>query len=118
MILKRTLQHGRELDPAVLGSMLRLGKKYDIADLENSALECLHHEFPTSLSEWDSLERGDDLDLNHRRLGIRSNPGDIVDIISIAHEFHLFTILPAAYGQYLQIWEIVVFSAHTSFFFC
>jgi hypothetical protein len=74
--------------------MLRLGRKYDIVYLENEALQRLHHDYPTTLKEWDSLRED-----TNRQIDPAS---DVHEIISIAHEFGLNTILPAAYVQYLE----------------
>jgi chorismate mutase len=79
--------------------MLRLGRKYDIVYLENEALQRLRHDYPTTLNEWDSL---------HEDTKPQIDPAsDVHEIISIAHEFALNTILPAAYVRYLETWTIV-----------
>jgi hypothetical protein len=79
--------------------MLRLGRKYDIVYLENEALQRLHHDYPTTLKEWDSLRED-----TNRQIDPAS---DVHEIISIAHEFALNTILPAAYVQYLESQTLV-----------
>jgi hypothetical protein len=104
-MLKRILKFGRKLSAPVLGSMLRLGRKYEIEHLENEALERLRHDYSTTLQAWDSLS------YDRRRIEDDPESGSmdpITKIISIAHEFHLFTILPAAYAQYLQQQTLVV----------
>jgi hypothetical protein len=89
----------------VLGSMLRLGRKYGIAIFENAALERLHHDCPTKLYLWDSLEH---VFSDGRQIeGIDDSDWGVV---SLAHEFSLFTTLPAAYAKYLQCRSLVTFS--------
>ena len=109
-MLKRTLEYGRLLPPKVLGSMLRLGRKYGIATFEDAALESLHHDCPTTLFEWDSGSE-------HRKIDFRSDDNGPEDVISIAHEFRLFTTLPAAYTIYLKYRGLVTFFSHTWLFF-
>jgi len=100
--VERMLEFGRSLPSVVVGSMLRLGRKYDIPCFEKEALSRLHHDFPTTLEKWDSSEDRQ----------IRDTEDDdpfltIFGVISIAHEFGLFTILPAAYSKYLQLQFLV-----------
>jgi len=93
--VERMLEFGKSLLSKVVRSMLRLGRKYVITCLENEALRCLHHDFPTTLEEWDSSEDRQITD------GDNKVPTVLI-VISIAHEFGLSTILPAAYAKYLE----------------
>ena len=61
--------------------------------------------------QWDSLY---DRNRNSRILEINY---DQDEIIALAHEFRLFSLLPAIYVRYLRTWNIVVFFA-LSVFFC
>jgi hypothetical protein len=90
--------------------MLRLGRKYGFATFENVALERLHHDCPTKLLLWNSLEK----DSRHRQIDFDDLGSD--DVVAIAHEFRLFTTLPAAYVKYLQCRNLVTFFSHQSDF--
>ncbi|SRR5258705_163090 len=98
------LEFGRTLSSNVVGSMLRLGRKYAIPCFENEALRRLHHDFPTTLGEWDSSE--------DRQITDDVKIPTILRVISIAHEFRLFTILPAAYAKYLEYQFLVASFCH------
>ena len=78
-------------------SMLRLGNKYGITHLEEEALFRLHHDYPQDLMTWDAL-------LNEVvQPFIESNDvEDVTWVIDTAHEFHLNTILPAAYSTLIK----------------
>lgn len=97
------LSFGYKLPAKVLGAMLRLGRKYDIAHLVKDALERLHHDYPKTLDDWDSLR------LDNRRIEYDDkNKWEVTEeIIRIAHEFGLSTIMPAAYAQYIQLFNPV-----------
>src|SRR5258705_7527621 len=99
MVLKRTFNLVEDLNARVVRSMLRLGRKYAIAHIENKALQALHHDYPTTLQEWDSLS----LNRRHIKYGDErlAKSNTTTRVISIAHEFKLFTILPAAYAKYV-----------------
>jgi len=95
-MLKRIVDNGFSV--RLLGSMLRLGNKYAIDHIENKALRVLHHDYPKTLEEWDAL--------SHDQFQIRNDPqlrsSTTSEVISIGHEFQLYTILPAAYARYLN----------------
>jgi len=82
--------------------MLRLGRKYVIDHLENEAMERLHNDYPTSLDDWESL-----CDDNRQIEDSQAEVNTTTEIVSIAHEFRLFTIMPAAYAQYLELQTLV-----------
>jgi len=82
--------------------MLRLGGKYLIDHLENEAMSRLHNDYPTSLDDWESL-CDDSRQIEDSQAEITTT----TEIISIAHEFRIFTILPAAYAQYLELRTLV-----------
>lgn len=106
--VERALQFGGQLPATFLASMLRLGRKYGFATFEKAALGRLHHDCPTKLFLWDFLELE-----SRRQIDFDHNPEDI---ISIAHEFRLFTTLPAAYAKYLQCRTLVTFFSHKNDF--
>ncbi|CAA7266032.1 unnamed protein product [Cyclocybe aegerita] len=82
--------------PAV-AAMLRLGNKYEFIQLREDALFRLRSEFPSTLKEWQVLPS----DYTH----MVTQGGILYDIINLALEEGLFSILPAAY--YLCIQDIV-----------
>ena len=104
--VERMLGFGRKLPARVAGSMLRLGRKYVIACLENEVLRRLHHDFPTTLAEWDSSE--------DRQIEDGSELVTVFEVISIAHEFRLFTILPAVYAKYVELLPLVASFCHNN----
>jgi len=100
------LEFGRSLPSGVVRSMLRLGRKYAIPCLEKEALSRLRHDFPTTLEEWDTSEPED------HQIKDANSLHTVLGVISIAHEFRLFTILPAAYAEYLGISFLVASFCH------
>ncbi len=91
--------------PAV-AAMLRLGSKYDFVQLREEALLRLRFEFPSTLQEWDRLPS----EYTH----ILEQKGILFDIINLALEQGIVSILPPAY--YLCIEDIVsqVFKQYAS----
>jgi hypothetical protein len=80
--------------------MIRLGRKYDIDHLRDEALLRLTVEFPTTLSEWENLAP------NYTQIiHEEENDGLLYDIVNLAHQNDIKSILPAAY--YLCLQEIV-----------
>jgi len=68
--------------------MLRLGSKYEINHLREDALFRLRADFPTTLDNWDEL-------CGHKH--ILEEDGILYDLINLAIEQGLWSILPAAY---------------------
>ncbi|KAK7025093.1 BTB domain-containing protein [Favolaschia claudopus] len=72
----------------VVRALIRLGRKYDFEYLYDSALARLRKEFPATLEEYDACEKSttieDDGWLTH-------------DVISLARENEILSVLPAAY---------------------
>jgi hypothetical protein len=81
----------------VLAAMIRMGRKYEIDYLREEALVRLTTEFPTTLTEWDKLP--------HFYTQIVHQNGILFDIINLALQNDIKSILPAAY--YLCIQELV-----------
>ena len=69
--------------------MLRLGSKYDFEHLREEALFRLCAEFPTTLRGWDKSRRSCKY--------ITERPGLLFDVINLALEQGLVSILPMAY---------------------
>ncbi|KAJ7668655.1 hypothetical protein DFH06DRAFT_1182185 [Mycena polygramma] len=89
---------------SVIGALLRLGRKYDFSDLLNTAVDCLMFENPTTLEEYDALP------VPYRPSRIIYYPGLLFDVISLAREYNLQSILPCAY------YRAVAFHTLTDFF--
>jgi hypothetical protein len=81
-----------------VAAMLRLGSKYEFQHLREEALVRLRAEFPTTLGDWDRLPS----DFTH----IQEQKGILFDIVNLALEQGLLSILPAAY--YLCIQDDIV----------
>ncbi|KAK7025090.1 BTB domain-containing protein [Favolaschia claudopus] len=74
----------------VIGALLRLGRKYDIKYLFDSAVARLTSEFPATLQEYDIAQS------SNLEQGIQGSSTPF-DIITLAHENQIFTVLPVAY---------------------
>lgn len=74
--------------------MLRLGNKYDIHQLVTEATGRLHVEFPTNLRHWDlrspSVQK-------YTFEGIKEQNGLLFDIVNLALQYEILSILPVAY---------------------
>jgi hypothetical protein len=71
----------------VIAAFLRLGKKYEIAQLRLEATSRLSYEFPSMLDKWD--------DVHSAYVMIEYHPGLGYDIVKLARELGLCAILPA-----------------------
>ena len=85
--------------------MLRLGKKYGISYLETEAISRLHQDFPSTLESWDGLN----IINKPYRIYAHMERETLCKVISLAHEFQLWTILPAAYSNYVISQHLVRF---------
>ncbi|KDR67623.1 hypothetical protein GALMADRAFT_257849 [Galerina marginata CBS 339.88] len=75
-----------------LAAILRLGKKYEIDHLRDEGLRRLRREFPMTLKLWDeAIEK--DMEISRSLFCCE-------DIINLAHELSIHTVLPAAYTLY------------------
>lgn len=82
----------------LLIAMLRLGQKYEFDDFRDDALERLKARFPTNLDEYEaSLGAGDIDDESSSRSGQVSTEGNEFEILNIALELGIQTILPVVY---------------------
>ncbi|KAJ7018341.1 hypothetical protein C8F04DRAFT_392071 [Mycena alexandri] len=83
-----------ELPLPVIGALIRLGRKYDFHDLLHSALARLIFENPTTLEEHDALLIGKTA---YKPTRIVTYRGLLMDIITLARENNILTVLPCAY---------------------
>ncbi|KAF8216745.1 hypothetical protein K438DRAFT_1747926 [Mycena galopus ATCC 62051] len=74
--------------PAV-GALIRLGRKYDFKDLFDSAVRRLTFEYPTTLEKFDAVAKVFKT--------IEMYPGLGFDIIALASENNILSVLPSAY---------------------
>jgi len=74
-----------------VAAMLRLGTKYDISHFRAQALEILHYEHPTTLEDFHKTCNPD----NGRLIYVI--PTTPTQILNLALEFSLETVLPSAY---------------------
>ncbi|KAJ7496895.1 hypothetical protein FB451DRAFT_1209150 [Mycena latifolia] len=83
----------------VVTALLRLGRKYDFRSLLDIAVECLTFENPTTIQEYDAQISHNRCTPNRPR--IAHYPGILFDIITLARENDIFTVLPCAYYRAL-----------------
>ncbi|KAF8959128.1 hypothetical protein BDZ97DRAFT_1667567 [Flammula alnicola] len=88
---------------AVLESMLRLGKKYEFDHLQKEATTRLHLEFPQKIEDWDAI-----YDARDDSSEIEDVYAVLFDIVHLARELSITTILPAAYAACLCGFSIIV----------
>lgn len=78
--------------------MLRLGQKYEFDDFRDDALERLKAAFPTNLGEYEaSLYAEDTDDESSSQPSQVSTEGNEFELLKIALELGIQTILPTAY---------------------
>ncbi|KAF7370369.1 BTB domain-containing protein [Mycena sanguinolenta] len=79
----------KKLSLAVVGALIRLGRKYDFKDLFDWAVGRLTSRFPTTLDEFDAVKPDG--------LSIERYPGIHFDIAALASENGILTLLPSVY---------------------
>ncbi|KAF7351068.1 BTB domain-containing protein [Mycena sanguinolenta] len=82
---------------AIVGALIRLGRKYDFKNLLDSAVARLTFQNPTTLEEYDNLIA----DGNYNLTRITSYPGYALDLLTLARENNLGLVLPVAYYRAL-----------------
>ncbi|KAJ7668654.1 hypothetical protein DFH06DRAFT_1182184 [Mycena polygramma] len=78
-----------------IGALIRLGRKYGFKSLLNSAVERLTFENPSTLEEYDALR--DPGTGTYKRSRIVDYPGLLFDIVELAQENNIMSVLPSAY---------------------
>ncbi|KDR77428.1 hypothetical protein GALMADRAFT_245621 [Galerina marginata CBS 339.88] len=73
---------------SVIGSMLRLGRKYRFKNLVKEALHCLTQDFPSTFDLWDVLGG---------TKCIQFSGSTLFDVVYLAHEHSIKSILPCLY---------------------
>ncbi|KAK7057753.1 BTB domain-containing protein [Favolaschia claudopus] len=85
--------------PAV-AALIRLGRKYDFSDLLNLAVQRLSYENPKTLAEYDALITAHGGNA-YKLTRIIYHPGVLMDMVTIARENGLLSVLPCAYYRVL-----------------
>ncbi|KAJ7772123.1 hypothetical protein DFH07DRAFT_697061, partial [Mycena maculata] len=85
----------------IIASIVRLGRKYDFEDLLRAAVERLTFENPSSLEHYDALRVKDKV-VPPR---ILDYSGLCFDVITLARENHLSSILPCAYYRVITSYD-------------
>ncbi|RDB15227.1 hypothetical protein Hypma_004726 [Hypsizygus marmoreus] len=76
----------------ILAAMIRLGHKYNITKLRDDALSRLKHEYPSTLETWTA-----GLCAGFTRIELDTGDASELDLLLLAREYRLQTILPALY---------------------
>ncbi|KAK7055121.1 BTB domain-containing protein [Favolaschia claudopus] len=95
-VLYSPLKFGEsKLRLSLIGSIIRLGRKYDFKDLLAAAVDRLTYENPQTLGEYEKLKKNDSGAYATTKYILYK--GMLLDVIILAHENGLFTLLPCAY---------------------
>ncbi|KAJ6561984.1 hypothetical protein B0H19DRAFT_1210037 [Mycena capillaripes] len=87
----------RALPLPIMGSHLRLSRKYDFRGVLETIVERLTHENPTTLDGYDALKTGN----SYSPTRIVNYQGLLYDTITLAGENNLLSVLPCAYYRAL-----------------
>ncbi|CAA7266017.1 unnamed protein product [Cyclocybe aegerita] len=95
----------RGISVSVLGTMLRLGRKYSFKIFWDEAVKFLEKSYPDTLCDWDGEEKQiyDKFTDN--------NEDALFGVIALAHEFGLKSVLPTAYVSVLLEYDSTTFFA-------
>ncbi|KAJ7350550.1 hypothetical protein DFH08DRAFT_861737 [Mycena albidolilacea] len=85
---------------AVVATLIRLRRKYDFRDLLDTAAERLTFENPTILEEFDVLKT--DGQGPYRLARILNHPGIFYDMLTLARENNIQSVLPCAYYRAVE----------------
>lgn len=93
----------KSVDTSYLAMMMRIGRKYEIASLMSTALDYMQRLFPSTLAEWDHCQQ---------EISGKCSTKDntfVFDIINLAYESHIPSILPAGFLSLWQNYSLVRF---------
>ncbi|KAJ7188685.1 hypothetical protein C8R46DRAFT_1055489 [Mycena filopes] len=82
---------------AAIAAHVRIGKKYDFRELLDLAVARLTDDFPVTLQEFDALGPG-----QRRLTRVISYEGLSIDVVALARENNILSILPLAYYRILR----------------
>ena len=88
------------IDLSYLGTMIRMGRKYDISFIKVSALKCLRNLFPRTLEQWD-VSHQEVIEIDSRSRSF------LFEVVNMAYENHTPSILPAAFLSMYRIYSLV-----------
>lgn len=86
--------------------LLRVGKKYEIDYLTSEALRRLRGDHPTTLSQWEIIEKPREYKIIEQKQGVLE---PYSKVIILGHEHDVQSILPAAYLRFAQTYRLVSF---------
>ena len=88
------------IDLSYLGTMIRMGRKYDISFIKVSALKCLRNLFPRTLEQWG---------VSHQEVTeiVSRSRSFLFEVVNMAYENHIPSILPAAFLSMYRIYSLV-----------
>lgn len=98
--VRRTFLLQKALPFAVVATLIRLRRKYDFRDLLDTAAERLTFENPTILEEFDVLKT--DGQGPYRLARILNHPGIFYDMLTLARENNIQSVLPCAYYRAVE----------------
>ncbi|KAJ7620546.1 hypothetical protein DFH06DRAFT_1234189 [Mycena polygramma] len=78
-----------------IAAIVRMGRKYDFESLFAAAAQRLAYEYPTTLEDYQTLTSANNVDYSSTR--IDHYPGMSLDLIPLAREHGLYSVLPCAY---------------------
>ncbi|KAF8216886.1 hypothetical protein K438DRAFT_1559130 [Mycena galopus ATCC 62051] len=93
----------KRLPLAAVGALIRLGRKYDFGYLFKSAVARLTSINPTTLEEYDAMPASADIELST----IEWYWGWELDIIALASENNILSVLPCAYLRVVERYSLV-----------
>ncbi|KDR77421.1 hypothetical protein GALMADRAFT_224801 [Galerina marginata CBS 339.88] len=83
---------------AITSITIRLGRKYDLIRFVTDAMARLKHGFPNQLRKWDEVDLSE---------VFTETKGLLFDVINLAYEFSINSILPAAFLQLCQTYTLL-----------
>jgi hypothetical protein len=89
----------------MIASFLRIGRKYEFKELLDIAVDRLTFENPTSLKEYDALTAACGGEYAMTR--IVQSSSILLDVLTLARENDIMTVLPCAYYRVLMAYDQV-----------
>jgi len=80
-----------------IAAIVRLGRKYDFKNLLAAAVQRLTYENPSTFESWEALTRIVNNQLGYSATKIHHSASIMFDMLSLARENNVFTVLPCAY---------------------
>ncbi|KAJ7319061.1 hypothetical protein DFH08DRAFT_713983 [Mycena albidolilacea] len=80
-----------------IAAIVRVGRKYDFKNLLAAAVQRLRLENPTTFDKYEAMTRVEGSTISFTTQLMSSQPGIILDILTLVRESNLFELLPSAY---------------------